>query len=301
MRHKIIQIILLSVVFIYLFHGFDIKKIDFNKFSFFGMLTTFVMIFISQLILSLRWMKMSNLSFKVSFETIIVSSVLNMILPAKLGELSKALYLKKFYKYNYHRTLSIIFVERFLDVIMLFLLLCIWAYDYTLSDAIKSSLLILSVFIIIIVFFFNSLKTLQYIKKIPLRFVRIYLQKIYKIVHKMFKAPLSLSFYTVLLWLAYFFGTYLFFAYAVHFHLNIMTILGLFIFSTIALALPLAPAGVGTYEAAVVFYLSAYGVSKEDALLAATIYHILLFAVDFLLLYFFLLYKNIKFKELVQQ
>ena len=301
MRNKIIQIIVLSAIFIYLFYGLDVNKIDLNEFSFLGIVETLCVMFISQLVLSLRWMKMSDLSFKVSFETIIVSSALNMILPAKLGELSKAFYLKKFYKYNYHKTLSIIFVERFFDAIMLFLLLCVWAYNYASSDIVKSVLLMLSLFIGVIIFFFNTKKTLQLLKKIPLQFLRIYLQKIYKVVHKMFQSPFSLSSYTLALWLIYFFNTYVFFTYAIDLNLNITAILGLFIFSAIGLSLSLAPAGIGTYEAAVVFYLSGYGVSKEDALLAATLYHILLFLVDFLLLYLFLVLKDIKFKELIKQ
>ena len=301
MRNKAIQIIVLVALSIYIFYGFDPTKIDFSKFSFFGVLVTFILILLSQFVLSIRWMKMSHLSFKISFETIIVSSALNMILPAKLGELSKAFYLKKFYNYNYHKTLSIIFVERFFDVIMLFLLLCIWAYDYTTSDVVKSSLLMLGIAIIVIIFLFNTSKTLHLLKKIPLQFLRVYLQKIYKTVHQMFHAPLSLSFYTAVLWIMYFLGTYIFFTYGVTFDLNITTVLGLFIFSTVALSLPLAPAGIGTYEAAVVFYLSGYGISKEDALFAATLYHILLFGVDFLLFYLFLFFKDIKFQELVKR
>ena len=301
MRNKIIQVILLSAIFVYLFYGLDVNKIDLNEFSLLGIVETFGVIFVSQLVLSLRWMKMSDLSFKVSFETIIVSSALNMILPAKLGELSKAFYLKKFYKYNYHKTLSIIFVERFFDVIVLFLLLCIWAYDYASNDIIKYALLMLSFFIVVIIFFFNTTKILQLFKKIPLQFLRIYLQKIYKVVHGMFQSPFSLSFYTLALWLTYFLGTYVFFTHAIDLNLNITVVLGLFIFSTIALSLPLAPAGIGTYEATVVFYLGGYGVSKGDALLAATLYHLLLFSVDFLLLYLFLVLKDIKFKELIKQ
>lgn len=301
MKNKIVQVVLLVALFIYLFYGFDVKKIDFDKFSMSGTFATFIVVFISQIVLSIRWMKMSHLSFKISFETIIVSSALNMILPAKLGELSKALYLKKFYKYNYHKTLSIIFVERFFDVIMLFLLLCIWEYSYTSSDMVKSSLIVLSILIVMTIFFFNSNKAFVLLKKIPLQFLRIYLQKIYKVVHKMLQAPLSLSLYTGVLWLTYFLSTFVLFTYAVPLHLDIMTLLGLFIFSTIALSIPLAPAGIGTYEAAVVFYLSTYGVSKEDALFAATLYHVLLFTVDFLLLYLFLFIKDIKLKELIKQ
>lgn len=301
MKNRIIQFVLLSAVFVYLFYGLDYKKIDLDKLSLWGILATFISIVISQFALSLRWMKMSNLSFRVSLETIIVSSALNMILPAKLGELSKAIYLKKFYKYNYHKTLSIIFVERFFDVIMLFLLLSVWAYEQVTNDVVKSSLILLSAVILGVIFFFNSKSTLWLLKKIPLQFVRVYLQKIYKVVHKMFQSPLSLSFYTGVLWLTYFLSNYVLFTYVMDLHLNLLDILGLFIFSTIALALPLAPAGIGTYEAAVVFYLSAYGVNKENALLVATLYHLLLFVVDFLLLYLFLLFKGIEFKELIKK
>jgi len=301
MRNSIIQMILIVLLFIYLFYGFDARKIDFSKFSLFGVLATFIMMILSQVVLSIRWMKMSSLSFKISFETIIISSALNMLLPAKLGELSKAFYLKKFYQYNYHKTLSIIFVERFFDIIMLFMLLCIWAYKYSASEMVKSFLGILGIAIFVIVFLFNSSKFLSLLKKIPLQFLRIYLQKIYKTVHQMFCFSFSLLFYSALLWIMYFLVTYTFFTYGVTFNLNITAILGLFIFSTLALALPLAPAGIGTYEATIVFYLGSYGVNKEDALVAATLYHILSFALDFLLLYLLLFFKDIKFGELVKQ
>ena len=111
--NKIIQIILLSTIIIYLFYGFNISKIDFSVFSYLGIIITLFTILIGQIVLTLRWMKISTMSFRISLETIIVSSALNMILPAKLGEFSKAIYLKKFYNYNYHKTLSILFIEKF--------------------------------------------------------------------------------------------------------------------------------------------------------------------------------------------
>ena len=301
MRNKIIQIFLLGLLIVYLFYGFDFKKIDFSKFSFYGIVLTFIIVLFSQFVLSLRWMKMSYLSFQISLETIIVSSALNMILPAKLGELSKALYLKKFYAYNYHKTLSVIFVERFFDVIVLFLLLCIWAYNYTTNQTIQYALIFLGGFIGVVLLFFSMSKMFFLLEKIPFQFLRVYLKKIYKIIHKMFQSPLSLIFYTMLLWSFYFFGAFIFFTYGVSFSLDITTILGLFIFSTLAMSLPLAPAGIGTYEAAVVFYLGGYGIGKEDALLAATLYHMILFGVDFFLFSLFLLFKEIKFNELINK
>lgn len=298
--NKIIQTVVLFAIAVYLFHGFNLTGIDFGEFSFFWVFATVFALLINDVMLSIRWMGMTALSFKISFETIIVSSALNMILPARLGELSKALYLKKFYKYNYHKTMSVMFVERFFDIVILFLLLCFWAYFYFTNDAVKYSIIGLLVFIAAIVLLFKSKKILPLLKQIPLQRLRIYSQKIYKHINYLFVNSGYIFLYTFLVWFSYFLTNVIFYKYAVHFGLGLKDIMELFIFSTIALAVPLTPAGIGTYEGAVVLFLIHHGVDKENALIAAMIYHLLLFVVDFVLLYIFLLVKNIKFKELVK-
>ena len=299
--NKIIQIVFIVLITIYLLYGLDIQKIDIQIFSFFDIFLTFLSLLVSQVVLAFRWMAMSNLSFGISFETIIVSSALNMILPARLGELSKAFYLKKFYNYSYHKTISIVFIERFFDVIVLFLLMCIWAYGYFSNGIMRTSILSLASIILIVILFFNSKKMLKYLKKIPFQLLRVYTQKIYKNINKLLKTPYPILFYTAILWLFYLLSYVIFFMYSVDFNLSFRSILELFIFSTIALSIPLTPAGIGTFEGAVVLFLSHHGVSKEDALVSATVYHMLIFTVDFALLYLFLLIKNIKFKELVKK
>jgi uncharacterized protein (TIRG00374 family) len=283
-----------------MFYGFDIDKIDFSMFSFVGILTAVLTIVLAQVILSLRWMNISKMSFKVSLETVIVSSALNMILPGRLGELSKAVYLKKFYNYTYHKVMSILFVERFFDIVALFLIMCLWAYNYLSNDIIKNSIFMLTFFIIFIILFFKSKVIFSILKKIPFRFIRIYSQKIYKIIKKLLDNPFYIFLYTVVLWFFYFISTVLFFMQAVDFGLDFGTVFELFIFSTIAMAIPMAPAGLGTYEGVVVLFLTHHGVGKEDALMSALLYHILLFAVYLISLYFFLLIKNIKLKDLIK-
>ena len=299
--NKVIQILILVFILFYLFYGIDISKIDLTIFSSLGLFLTFVSILISQLILSIRWMKMSSLSFVVSFETISISSALNMILPARLGEVSKALYLKKFYNYSYHKSISIIFIERFFDVIVLFLLMCLWVYNYFSNTVLKVSILTLATVIFVIILFFNSKKMLKLIKKIPLKYIRVYVQKIYKNINKLLKNPYSILAYTFILWFLYLLSCMLFFMYSVNFHLTLKDILELFIFSTIALSIPLTPAGIGTFESAVVLFLSHHGIDKTDALISATVYHILIFAVDFILLYFVLFMKKLKLKDVIKR
>ena len=298
---RAIQILILVFILFYLFYGIDISKIDFTIFSGLGLFLTFISLLISQLILSIRWMKMSSLSFVVSFETISISSALNMILPARLGEVSKALYLKNFYNYNYNKSISIIFMERFFDVIVLFLLMCLWAYNYFSNTLLNVSILILATVIFVIILFFNSKKILKLIKKIPLKYIRVYAQKIYKNINRLLKNPYSILGYTLILWFLYLLSYVLFFMFSVDFHLTLKDILELFIFSTIALSIPLTPAGIGTFESAVVLFLSHHGIDKTDALISATVYHILIFAVDFILLYFVLFMKKLRLKDVIKR
>jgi len=299
--NRVVKILILVLIIFYLFYGIDISKIDFTIFSSFGLFLTCISILISQLILSLRWMKMSSLSFIVSFETISISSTLNMILPARLGEISKAIYLKKFYNYNYHKSISIIFMERFFDVIVLFLLMCLWAYNYFSNTTLNISMLILAAVIFIVILFFKSKKILKLIKKIPSKYIRVYVQKIYKNINGLLKNPYSMLTYTLVLWFLYLLSAIVFFMYSVDFNLTLKDILELFIFSTIALSLPLTPAGVGTFESAIVFFLSHHGVDKIDALISATVYHILIFAVNFILFYFVLFTKKLTLKDLIKR
>ena len=292
---------MLLAILAYLLYGFDISKINFSIFSFKGIILTTISLFFSQVLLAFRWMAMSTLSFKISLETIIVSSMLNIILPARLGEFSKAFYLKKFYDYNYHKTLSIIFIERFFDIIVLLLIMFLWAYLFFSDYNIKVSIIVLSLLIVMTIVFFNSKLILRLLKKIPFQFVRVYSQKIYKNINKLLKTPYTILFYTLIIWLFYLISYIFFFMYSVDFSLNYQDILELFIFSTIALSLPLTPAGIGTFEGAIVLFLTHHGINKENALISATLYHIIIFAVDFAMFYIFLILKNIKFKELVQK
>jgi len=301
MTNKTIQFLIIAILSVYLFYGIDIKEIDFRIFNIWGVVLTILALSISQILLAVRWIVMSKLSFKISLETIVVSSALNMLLPARLGEASKAFYLKKFYNFNYHKTISIIFIERFFDIVMLFLLMCFSAYLYFTNDTLKNSIIFFSILILLVIVFFNSKKAYTLIKKIPVKFARVYTQKIYKNINRLLKNPYQTLFITLLIWLFYLISNTLFFRYGVSYHLSFQDSLELFIFFTIALSIPLTPAGIGTFEGAIVLFLTHHGVNKTDALISATLYHLLIFGVDFVMLYIFLITKNIKLKELIKK
>ena len=281
---KFIKIILLFLIFGYIFYDFDVAKLDFSKLSIFTMIQTAFILFIGQMILSIRFMKIIDLSFKPAYETIVISNALNIFLPAKLAEILKAVYLKKFYNYDYNKGLSSVFIERFFDVIMLFFIVLGWGYFYFTDELIKNSIMILSLFVIAVILFFNSLIIEKFI---PSFFLNFYLNT-----KSEFKKSHILIIWSGLLWLIYVSSYWSFFNF-----LNFYQILELFIFSTIALSLPLAPGGIGTFEGVIVFYLSNYGINKEEAFIFASIYHLLIFLVDFLMFYV-LIIRDKKFSSI---
>jgi len=284
---KFIKIILLLAIFGYIFYGFDFSKIDFSKISILSTLITAFILFIGQVVLSIRFMKIIDLKFNVAYETIVISNALNMFLPARLGEVIKGLYLKKFYDYDYNKSISAVFIERFFDVIMLFLIILSWGYFYFTNEVIKNSIIGLSIFILLTILFFNSKIVLKLFQKFE------FLTKIYNNIHLLFKKSWNLLFWSIVLWFCYLLSYGSFFDF-----LTFNQVIELFIFSTVALAIPLAPAGIGTFEGVIVFYLGNYGVSKEEAFLFASVYHIIILLVDLLMFYVLLWNKNLNFKEL---
>jgi len=286
---KIFKSVLLLLILGYIFYGFNLDKLDFSKINIFYAFLTMLILFFGQLILSVRFMKILDLEFKPAYETIVISNALDTLLPARIGELIKPVYLKKFYNYSYDKGVSALFIERFSDVIMLFFIVIIWAYFYFNDPLIQKTMLILGGFIFIVLLFFNS----KFILNLLNRFT--FISQTYKNINLLLKKFHIILFWSVVLWLIYLVSYETFFS---QLNLNLTQLIELFIFSTIALSIPLAPAGAGTFEGAIVFYLSHYGISKEEALLFATIYHILIVVVDLLMFYTLLFTKNLTLKEL---
>ena len=291
-----IFILLLSVV--YIFYNFDFTKIDWSIFNIFGVCLTIFIVFLGQVFLSIRWQKLTKLSFKSAFETTIVSSFLNMVLPAKLGEVSKILYLKKFYNQAINKISASLFVERFFDIIMLGIIMLMFFYFYFQNEILENSIISLILFIFLCLIFFKLPIFKKLLKKIPIKFVRVYSQKLYNNINKILNSPFEIIFWSLMVWGSYFLANGVFYYYGVKFDLDFIQIFEIFLFSSIVLSISITPGGIATYEAAMVFVLSKYGIDKENAFMASFVYHFILYFVDFILFGIFLFVKDLKFKDL---
>jgi len=299
--NRFIQLAIIVIAFIYLFYNFDVSKINWSMFNVYGLILTFFLVLLGQIILSVRWQKIANISFISSFEATIVSSFLNMVLPAKLGEVAKVAYLKKFYKLPINKITAALFVERFFDIIVLTIIMLIFFYFYFENEVLKNSIVVLIVSILLTTIFLKISLLEKILKKIPIKFFRVYTQKIYRNINKILKNPFDIVLWSIFLWISYFLSNLLFFMNGVEFNLNINQIIEIFLFSSVVLSVSITPGGIATYEAAMVFILNKYGIDKENAFVAAFTYHFILYEVDFFLFGIFLFIKDIKFKELMSK
>lgn len=279
---------LLALLLYYMFNGLEAGLVwkALTHYSVAGILFVFIAVLVSDIAMAYRLRLFANKSFSMlaSFEAVTISGLFNFILPAKLGELSKVVYLKKIYGFYLHRAFAILIYERFWDV-MLLMMLTVVAFALLMDQKSAylfagSTILIGSVFLVML----NK----RLIKRItgffPLKFFRVYGRKVlFNIVAVKKEKGILFSFMiTLLVWVSFFLPVYVFFIYVVDFNLDIVEIFAVFVISSIAMSIPVMPGGVGTYQAGMVFALGLYGVGKEEALMAGVMLHLMMLIPSFL-------------------
>ena len=134
-KKKLIQLILLFVIsgfFLYLtFNDLDYKKTfyKFNEFNFFFLPLAFFLAFISLYLRSLRWGFILGGIIKISQKKLFPISSVGIlaitILPFRAGEIIRPYLLSRSENIPFTSTLTTIFIERALDIIMILIILFI--------------------------------------------------------------------------------------------------------------------------------------------------------------------------------
>lgn len=270
---------LLLALFYYLLSDLNVEKLlaSWSQYSGLGVFLTVVVIVVSDVLFSLRWMLLSKFScsFLPAFEMTVVSTTLNIFLPAKLGELSRLAYLKQVYGFSMNRAASMIVLEKFFDLVILAILTAIASLFVFRSDSLDQAGWVLVGLISFFIFAVSYKKfMMNVIAVLPVKVVRVYAKKIYLQVarHLTIKSIFSLTSMTAIIWGSYFFTVYVYFRYAAEFDLSMAQTMIVFLISVIAFSIPLSPGSIGVYEAALVLSLSWFGVEKEEALVSAIIF-----------------------------
>jgi len=265
---------------------------------------------ISMVLRSIRWKILVLSKVRVSFFTILYANMigffLNYILPARIGEFTRAEIIKR--KENISRSfmLGTIIAERLLDsIILLFFLLFSALFSIKVQETIRSNSVSILVFIFTIIFFIILL-TNKRIHLIILKTVPRFRLKISKIIDNFY---IALTFYenlrrlvkvgllTLLLWLFAAFG-YSLIAKGLALELPYHGYFFLIAMAAFGMIIPSSPGNIGVYHGVVLMSILIFlPGEKEKALSFAIIAHgiDLLMCVSFGLLAY--VYTQIKVKN----
>jgi uncharacterized protein (TIRG00374 family) len=301
----LLKLIILALLFYYIFSDININLIlmALNSYSLFYLGITIILVLASDLVLALRWRSLSknSCSLMASFESIVFSVFANTLLPAKLGEVAKLFYLKKLYNIKLSHGFSLMLTERFFDVLILGILVVLSAQVYWDDKSVQLFGWLIILCIVSVFFLIKSPVARKMIHYMPTPFLRKWLVRLYhhfKVVLAK-ESILTLTFWSILLWLSYIATTILFFYGVMGLDLSITQLFIATMVSFIAFSIPLLPAGSGTFQAGIIFILTQYGVTKEEALMGSIILQLLMVLPSSIISLAILQKKSLSFKELL--
>ncbi len=297
---------LLLALAYYIFHDIDISLLlpALKSYSLFWLIVAIGSVIISDLILALRWRSLSqnSCSLKASFESIVFSVLANTVLPAKLGEVAKVFYLQKLYKTKLSHGFSLMLTERFFDILILGILVVLSAQIYWHDSSIQLFGWIVIAFIIALFFLIKHPLSRKLIHYFPTKFLRKWLIRLYHhfqiVLAK--ESVITLTFWSVLLWLSYIITTMMFFYAVMDLPLSITQLFIATMVSFIAFSIPLLPAGSGTFQAGIIFILTQYGISKEEALIGSIVLQLIMVLPSTIISLIILQQKSLSIKELMR-
>jgi len=216
---------------------------------------------------------------RICFDAYMLSMGVNNIAPAKLGEVSKALFLRNKCHYSLARTLSIVFWERFFDLNALLLMGCAVAVIFNIQLAfVPLAACVLSIWGALFFIKYFPARAQWVVDKVPVERLRSGLGQVREqLVHGVnLSFFLILGLYTALCWLLYAGNTILVIGWVAHVPLSLDKVLAVFVISSVGMAMPSSPGALGVYEAAVVFSMAdIFKVDKESALAVGLVIHMM--------------------------
>jgi glycosyltransferase 2 family protein len=218
--------------------------------------------------------------FIPTFKAVTLTIGMNAVLPGRISELLKPIFLMKHIDLPMSVGLAAVFLERMADAIVIGLLALASAsvvIGYTGLNIIVALMLA----VVLVLIFLPRLQLL--LKKLNIRLpgaaFHVFFEKFLAHASMRIKGGsfLNALMITVAVWLLDCVTIALFFHAAGSIPLGLFGILLVFVATTIGAAIPALPGGLGTYEAAAVFSLKSFGYSFEEALALGIALHVAVF------------------------
>ena len=230
--------------------------------------------------LRLSYMDSPPLSFRSTFCGTLMGLAVNNVLPAKAGEIAKAIWIGRENGVSSQKILGIVFMERFFDVNVLallsFWLLWILGERYLVA----ASIICLAVgWCVLMIFRSNQALTERFIEFFGGGRLRAFVsQALSGVLDNVSPGRLLwLSTTSVALWGLYTAQMFLCLNVVAGLGLSWGGVLSVFAVSGLSMLLPSSPGAIGVYEALTVTLLKRYGVEPDAALAIALVSHMIQF------------------------
>ena len=262
-------------------------------------LAAFITTFITFIIRSLRWKILldspKNLKLQKYISTTHIGYFLNNILPFRAGDLARAKLLSKSsnnVKFSF--LVGSLVAEKIIDlwIVGLFsIFLILFGFNNVLGLEFSIGILLLYIITSFIIFGNNFLANkMQKQFSITKNFIDGYLL--------VSKNKIKLGGISILLWCSFVAYMYMLLK-SVNIDLSFQQYIGITVITSIVTSLPIAPAAIGTYHLAVIYFLSLYGIGIDQSQTAAILLHSIFLLYTIILGYIYLSFEKIELKSLI--
>ncbi len=257
------------------------------------------MTFLTFILRSLRWKILldspKDLEIQKYISTTHIGYFLNNILPFRAGDLARAKLLSNnSNNVKFSFLVGSLVAEKIIDlwIVGFFsIFLILFGFNNVLGLEFSIGILLLYIITTFIIFGNNSLANkMQKHFSITKNFLDGYLL--------VSKNKIKLGGISILLW--FLFVTYMYtLLKSVNIDLPLQQYFGITIITSIVTSLPIAPAAIGTYHLAVIYFLSLYGIEIDQSQTAAIILHSVFLMYTVIFGYIYLSFEKIELKSLI--
>jgi uncharacterized membrane protein YbhN (UPF0104 family) len=276
----IVRIVLVGGCLVYAFWGINFGQLwhTLTRYDDWALLWTTLFTFVGYWAMGLRLNFLSK--FKAGnwqcFKAFLMSMAINNILPAKLGELAKAFYLRRQCRFSLSQSITMVFWERFFDLNAILAMGLVVAFHFNLKMAfVPLGAAVGGIWAALWVVRTWPDFVGRIIERLPSSRLSGFLADLkLQILHGVTPGFLALlGSYTVVCWVLYAASTFLVLLWVAGLPISGGHAAAVFVISALGMAMPSSPGALGVFEAAVVFSLGLFGVDRPQALAAGLVLH----------------------------
>ena len=261
--------------------------------------SAFIATYVTFILRSLRWKILldspKELKIQKYISTTHIGYFLNNILPFRAGDLARAKLLSNNssgIKFSF--LVGSLVAEKIIDlwIVGLFsIFLILFGFNNVLGLEFSIGILLLYIITSFIIFGNNSLASkMQKQFSITKNFIDGYLL--------VSKNKIKLGSISILLWCSFVAYMYTLLK-SVNIDLSFQQYIGITVITSIVTSLPIAPAAIGTYHLAVIYFLNLYGIGIDQSQTAAILLHSVFLLYSIILGYIYLSFEKIELKSLI--